>query len=228
MLQDLMKIDWVEMIDLQGVALGETLYMVLISGLLACILGTPLGVLLTVTSKGHLVPYPILNRILGAIVNAMRSIPFIILMVAIIPLTRLIAGTSIGTTAAMVPLTLAAAPFVARVVENALREVDPGVIEAAQSMGASPRQIIWHVLLPEALPGVLAGVTLMVVSLIGYSAMAGTIGGGGLGDLAIRYGYQRFRPDVMLVTVIILIIMVQGCQSLGDTIVGRIYRRRGK
>ena len=225
---DLTSIDWSEMMELQSLALEQTIYMVLVSGLIACVIGTPLGVLLTVTTKGHLTPLPLFNRILGAVVNAMRSIPFIILMVAIIPLTRKIAGTSIGTTAAMVPLTLAAAPFVARVVENALREVDHGVIEAAQSMGANPRQIIWHVLLPEALPGVLAGITLMAVSLIGYSAMAGTIGGGGLGDLAIRYGYQRFRPDVMLVTVIILIIMVQGCQSLGDLIVGRIYRRRGK
>jgi ABC-type metal ion transport system, permease component len=224
----LFGIDWAEMYDLQSVALGETAYMVLISGALACLIGTPLGILLTVTSRRHLLPCPALNMGLGWIINAMRSVPFIILMVAIIPLTRLVAGTSIGTTAALVPLTLAAAPFVARVVENALREVDPGVIEAAQSMGATPRQIIWHVLLPEALPGVLAGLTLMVVSLIGYSAMAGTIGGGGLGDLAIRYGYQRFRPDVMVITVIILIVMVQGCQSLGDGIVSRIYRRRGK
>ena len=228
MWMEITSINWADMMDLQSVALLETIYMVLVSGAIACLIGTPLGVLLTVTSKGHLLPCVTFNRVFGAVINAMRSVPFIILMVAIIPLTRKIAGTSIGTTAALVPLTLAAAPFVARVVENALREVDPGVIEAAQSMGANPRQIIWHVLLPEALPGVLAGITLMVVSLIGYSAMAGTIGGGGLGDLAIRYGYQRFRPDVMIVTVIILIIMVQGCQSLGDLIVGRIYRRRGK
>lgn len=228
MWMEITSINWADMMDLQSVALLETIYMVLVSGAIACLIGTPLGVLLTVTSKGHLLPCVAFNRVFGAVINAMRSVPFIILMVAIIPLTRKIAGTSIGTTAALVPLTLAAAPFVARVVENALREVDPGVIEAAQSMGANPRQIIWHVLLPEALPGVLAGITLMVVSLIGYSAMAGTIGGGGLGDLAIRYGYQRFRPDVMIVTVIILIIMVQGCQSLGDLIVGRIYRRRGK
>ena len=219
---------WQEMIDLQSIALLETLYMVAISGALACLIGIPLGVLLTVTSKGHLLSCPPFYRILGMIVNAARSIPFIILMVAIIPLTRLLAGTSIGTEAAIVPLTLAAAPFVARVIENALKEVDSGMIEAAQSMGANPWQIIWNVLLPESLPGMLAGLTLMFISLIGYSAMAGAIGGGGLGDLAIRYGYQRFRPDVMLVTVIILIILVQGCQSLGDWVVNGIYRRRGK
>lgn len=228
MWQDLQMIDWNEMIDMQSIALGETVYMVIISGLIACLIGVPLGVLLTVTGRGNLLPFPIFNRIAGVVVNAMRSVPFIILMVAIIPLTRKITGTSIGTTAALVPLTLAAAPFVARVVENTLREVDSGVVEAAQSMGANPGQIIWKVLLPEALPGIWAGITLMVVSLIGYSAMAGTIGGGGLGDLAIRYGYQRFRPDVMLVTVIVLIVMVQGCQSLGDFIVHYIYKKRGK
>lgn len=222
------EIDWAEMSEMQAIALGETLLMVLISGSLSCLIGIPLGVILTVTSRGGLASYPAFNNVLGIVINAMRSVPFIILMVAIIPLTRWIAGTSIGTTAALVPLTLAAIPFVARVVENALKEVDSGVIEAAESMGANPGQIIWNVLLPEALPGILAGITLMAVSLIGYSAMAGTIGGGGLGDLAIRYGYQRFRPDVMLITVIILIILVQGGQSLGDGIVNRIYRRRGK
>lgn len=228
MWQEIMNIDWVEMVELQSVALGETTIMIVIAGVLACLLGTPLGIFLTVTSRGHLVPLPGINQVLGAIVNAMRSVPFIILMVAIIPLTRFVVGTTIGTEAAIVPLTLAAAPFVARVVENALREVDSGVIEAAQSMGASPMQIIRNVLLPEGLPGILAGITLMFVSLIGYSAMAGTIGGGGLGDLAIRYGYQRFRPDVMIVTVVILIVIVQGAQSFGDYLVNRIYKRRGQ
>ena len=228
MWQEIMNIDWVEMAELQSVGLGETTVMIVIAGVLACVLGLPLGIFLTVTSRGHLTPLPRINQVLGMIVNAMRSVPFIILMVAIIPLTRFIVGTTIGTEAAIVPLTLAAAPFVARVVENALREVDSGVIEAAQSMGATPIQIIRNVLLPEGLPGILAGITLMFVSLIGYSAMAGTIGGGGLGDLAIRYGYQRFRPDVMIVTVVILIVIVQGCQSFGDYLVNRIYKRRGQ
>jgi D-methionine transport system permease protein len=166
-----------------------------------------------------------LNRILGAIVNAARSTPFIILMVAIIPLTRLIIGTSIGTNAAIVPLSLAAIPFVGRIVESALKEVDFGVVEAAQAMGASPREIIWKVLLPEAMPSIVLGLTLTVISLIGYSAMAGAIGGGGLGDLAIRYGYQRFRGDIMLATVVILIVQVQVVQSLGDYLAKRLNKK---
>ncbi|HHY09060.1 MAG TPA: ABC transporter permease [Firmicutes bacterium] len=203
----------------------ETLIMVGTATVLACIFGLPLGILLAATDKKHILEQPLLNRVLGGIVNVGRSVPFIILMVAIIPFTRKIAGTSIGTTAAIVPLTVAAVPFVARLVEGALKEIDAGVIEAAESMGASPPQIIYKVLIPEALPALILAVTLTAVNLIGYSAMAGAIGGGGLGDLAIRYGYQRFRGDIMLQTVIILVVLVQGIQMLGDKIAQRLYRR---
>ena len=202
-----------EMLALLLEALGETLYMVAVSAGISTVLGVPLGVILVSTSRGHILQNLWLNRILGYIANATRSTPFIILMVAIIPLTRVLAGTSIGTNAAIVPLSIAAIPFVGRVVESALREVDYGLIEAAQAMGASPLQIIRRVLLPEAMPSIVLGLTLAVISLIGYSAMAGAIGGGGLGDLAIRFGYQRFRVDVMISTVVILIALVQLVQS---------------
>ena len=194
----------------------DTLQMTVISTIMAMIIGIPLGVVLVVTSKGHILENAALNKILGAIVNATRSIPFIILMVAIIPFTRMVVGTSIGTTAACVPLTLAAIPFLARLVETSIKDIQFGVIEAAQSMGASPFQIIRKVLLPEALPTIIDNVTVLIVNLIGYSAMAGAIGGGGLGDFAIRYGYQRFQGDIMLATIIILIIMVQVIQMIGD------------
>jgi len=194
----------------------DTLQMTVISTIMAMIIGIPLGVVLVVTSKGHILEDAALNKILGAIVNATRSIPFIILMVAIIPFTRMVVGTSIGTTAACVPLTLAAIPFLARLVETSIKDIQFGVIEAAQSMGASPFQIIRKVLLPEALPTIIDNVTVLIVNLIGYSAMAGAIGGGGLGDIAIRYGYQRFQGDIMLATIIILIIMVQVIQMIGD------------
>jgi D-methionine transport system permease protein len=207
-----------EMLLLLAESLLETIYMVGVSAFIAALLGLPLGIILVTTDRGHILENLALNRILGAIANAARSTPFIILMVAIIPLTRLIAGTSIGTNAAIVPLSLAAIPFVARIIESALREVDPGVIEAAQAMGASPRQIIVKVLIPESLPSIILGLTLTVINLIGYSAMAGAIGGGGLGDLAIRYGYQRFRADIMLITVLILIAQVQIVQSCGDSL----------
>jgi len=189
------------------------------------VLGIPLGVALIVTDRGGMLQNLSLNRVLGVIVNAARSVPFIILMVAIIPLTRLIAGTSIGTQAAMVPLSLAAIPFMARIAENAMREVDPGLITAARAMGATPLQIIRKVLLPEALPGLIAGTTITLVSLIGYSAMAGAIGAGGLGDLGIRYGYQRFQPDVMAAVVVVLIVLVQGLQTLGDRLARRVSHR---
>ena len=162
---------------------------------------------------------------MGWLVNAVRSTPFIILLVAIIPFTRWITGSSIGTWAAVVPLTIAAAPFIARLVETALREVDSGLIEAAQAMGATTRQIVWKVLLPEALPGIVASITISLVALTGYSAMAGAIGGGGLGDLGIRYGYQRFLPDVMLAVVLVLIVFVQIIQSAGDWLVRRLSHR---
>ena len=175
---------------------------------------------------GHILPNAVINSVLGVIVNATRSTPFIILMVAIIPLTRMLVGSSIGTTAAIVPLTISAAPFIARVIESSLLEIDHGVIEAAQSMGASPMQIIYKVLLPESLHSIVLGITLAVIALIGYSAMAGVLGGGGLGDLAIRYGYQRFQPDVMIVTVVILILMVQLIQFIGDTLSKKLNKTK--
>ena len=196
----------------------DTLQMTVISTVMAMLIGIPLGVVLVITSKGHILENTALNKILGAIINATRSIPFIILMVAIIPFTRMVVGTSIGTTAACVPLTLAAIPFLARLVETSIKDIQFGVIEAAQSMGASPFQIIRKVLLPEALPTIIDNVTELIVNLIGYSAMAGAIGGGGLGDIAIRYGYQRFQGDIMLATIIILIIMVQVIQMVGDAL----------
>lgn len=206
-------------------ALIETAVMVGISGLIATLLGVPLGVVLVVTDRGHILQNLTLNRVLGIIVNATRSTPFIILMVAVIPFTRLIVGTSIGTLAAVVPLTIAAVPFIARLVETALREVPRGLVEAAEAMGATPWQIVTKVLVPEAMPGIVAGLTITLVSLIGYSAMAGAVGGGGLGDLGIRYGYQRFLPEVMAAVVIVLIVFVQGVQSLGDRLVRRLAHR---
>ncbi len=214
-----------DMLMLLVEALGETLYMVAVSSLVAALLGIPLGVILVISGKGHIKENLAFNQSLGAIVNAARSTPFIILMVAIIPFTRIIAGTSIGTNAAIVPLSLAAIPFVARIVESALKEVDAGLVEAAQAMGASPAQIILKVLIPEAMPSIVLGLTLTIISLIGYSAMAGAIGGGGLGDLAIRYGYQRFRGDVMLATVVILIALVQIVQSSGDYFASKLNKR---
>lgn len=206
-------------------ALQETLFMVGISAVLAALAGVPLGIVLVVTGNGQILENRPINRILGAVVNATRSTPFIILMIAIIPLTRVIAGTSIGTAAATVPLTIAAAPFVARLAEASLREVDAGLIEAAEAMGASPWQIVTKVLLPEAWPGIVAGLTITVVSLIGYSAMAGAVGGGGLGDLGIRYGYQRFQPEVMAAVVVVLIVLVQAVQSLGDIIARKLNKK---
>ena len=203
----------------------QTLYMVAVSAVLGTVLGLPLGVFLATSQRGELLSAPWLNKVLGLVVNAARSVPFIILVVAIIPFTRLIAGTSIGTTAAIVPLTIAAVPFIARLVENAIREVDAGLIEAARAMGATPYQIIRKVLVPEALPGITLGLTLAVVSLIGYSAMVGAVGGEGLGDLGIRYGYQRFMPEVMLAVVVILIVMVQLVQSIGEWIAARVDKR---
>lgn len=197
-------------------ALWETLYMVVSSGVVSFALGIPLGVLLYVTRAGRILDNALTNRVVGALVNAGRSIPFIILMVAIIPLTRLLTGTSIGTTAAIVPLSVAAIPFVARIAESALLEVPGGLVEAAQSMGASPMQIITRVLLPEAKGGLINGMTITLVTLVGYSAMAGAIGGGGLGDLGIRYGYQRFDGVIMLATVTVLIALVQLLQTVGD------------
>ena len=204
-----------ELLDLFIGSFGETLMMVGISGILGAVIGVPLGIALHLTDRNGILPNTIFNRIAGLLVNAVRSTPFIILLVAVIPLTRFFVGTSIGTSAAIVPLTIASAPFIARLVETALREVDHGLVEAAQAMGATTWQIIYKVLVPEAFAGIVAGLTITFVSLVGYSAMAGAIGGGGLGDLGIRYGYQRFLPEVMLALV----------QTLGDILVRRLSHR---
>ena len=214
-----------DMIPLLTKALGETVYMVAVSMAIASALGIPLGVLLYATDKGQILEAPVLNKVIGTIVNAIRSIPFIILMVAIIPLTRLLVGSAIGTTAAMVPLVIASVPFIGRQVETSLKEVPYGLIEAALAMGATPLQIISRVLLPESMPSIVAQLTTVVISLVGESAMAGAIGGGGLGDLAIRYGYQRFRPEVMIATVIILIVLVQAVQFVGNTIARHLDKK---
>ena len=214
-----------QLLELFAASLWETLVMVVVSGAVGGLLGIPLGVYLHLSGRGGVLENITVNRVVGAVVNAVRSTPFIILLVAIIPFTRFITGSSIGTAAAVVPLTVAAAPFVARLIETALREVDHGLVEAALAMGASTRQIVFKVLLPEALPGIVAALTITLVSLTGYSAMAGAIGGGGLGDLGIRYGYQRFLPEVMLAVVLVLIVFVQAVQSAGDALVRRISHR---
>ena len=214
-----------ELIRLIVEATGDTLLMVAIAAGLGTALGLPLGVFLATSKKGELFAAPAVNAVLGALVNATRSTPFIILVVAIIPFTRLIAGTSIGPFAATVPLTVAATPFIARLIEGAIREVDQGLVEAARSMGATPLQIVRKVLVPEALPAIVLGLTLALVSLLGFSAMVGAVGGGGLGDLGIRYGYQRFMPDVMAIVVAVLIVLVQTVQSVGDRLSRRLNKR---
>jgi D-methionine transport system permease protein len=214
-----------ELINLIVQATGESLFMVSVAALIATAFGLPIGVFLATSRKGELFAAPAVNSVLGIIVNATRSTPFIILVVAIIPFTRLIAGTSIGSGAAIVPLTIAATPFIARLVEAAIREVDAGLIETASSFGASPLQIVLKVLIPEALPGLVLALTLAVVSLLGYSAMVGAVGGGGLGDLGIRYGYQRFMPEMMLAVVVVLIALVQAVQTAGDYLARRVNRR---
>ena len=203
-----------KIIDVMIQAVGQTVYMVFFSTLFASILGFILGIVVTVTSPKGLKPNKIIYNVLDLIINVLRSFPFIILIVFIIPLTRAIVGTPIGEAAAIVPLTIAAAPFVARIIESSLKEVDSGVIEAAKSFGSSNTQIIFKVMLKEAVPSIISGLTLTIINIIGYSAMAGSVGAGGLGKVAISYGYQRYQTDVMIVTVIILIIMVQGLQSL--------------
>lgn len=194
----------------------ETLYMVFVSGILAFLMGLPLGIILFCTRQPNLLAKPLLNKSLAILINMLRSIPFIILMLAIIPLTRLLVGTSIGTTAAIVPLSLATIPFFARMVENNLNQLPPGLIETGQAMGASTLQLIPAILLSEAMPGIVSSLTTTLITLIAYSAMAGAVGGGGLGDLAIRYGYQRFDARVMLMTIVILIALVQMIQYMGD------------
>ena len=207
----------------------QTIQMVSFSTLFSVILGLPIGVLLYITDseeKGGIIPKPVLNAILSRIVNVLRSFPFIILMILIMPLSRVIIGTAIGTKATIIPLSIAAAPFVARVIESALREVDPGVVQAAKAMGSTNWQIVCKVLIPEAMPSLVSGITLTIINLIGYSAMAGAIGGGGLGDLAIRYGYQRFRTDIMIITVIIIILLVEIIQLVGNRIVAKMISKR--
>ncbi len=203
----------------------DTLLMVGVSSLLALLAGIPLAVFLVTSSKGGLFEAPRLNRVLGAIVNLFRSVPFLILMVALIPFTRLVVGTTYGVWAAVVPLTIAATPFFARIAEVSLREVDHGLIEAAQAMGCRRRHIVWHVLLPEALPGIVGGFTITLVTMINSSAMAGAIGAGGLGDLAYRYGYQRFDTQVMLTVIVVLVVMVSFIQFGGDRLAQRLNKR---
>lgn len=204
-----------------GVATLETIYMVVISSVLSVLLGAPLGILLFITKKKGLWPRPILFQSITAVVNIFRSIPFIVLLALLIPVTRFIVGSAIGSTATIVPLTIGAIPFFARIVENVFFQLPQGLIEAGYSLGARPRQIIWHMLLPDALPSLINGLTVTVVTLISYSAMAGAVGGGGLGALAIDYGYQRFDFQVLLITVIILVLLVQAAQYLGDWLAKR-------
>jgi ABC-type methionine transport system permease subunit len=213
------------LLPMLGRATIETLLMVSVSTALAGIAGLALGVLVVATELGGVLPAPRAHRVLGAAINVGRSIPFIILMVAIIPFTRLVVGTSIGTSAAIVPLVVGAIPYVARLAESALKEVDRGVIEAVVTMGATPWQVVRRAYIPEAVPALVRAVTLTAITLVGYSAMAGAVGGGGLGDVAIRYGYQRFRPDVMVMTVIVLVAMVQAIQFAGESLARRLDRR---
>jgi D-methionine transport system permease protein len=220
------SLDWQELAQLLLTATGETLYMVLLASLFTLLIGLPLGVLLFISRKGGLYPMPRLNRLLGGLVNLGRSLPFVVLLIALIPLTRLVVGTTLGSTAAVVPITIGAFPFFARIVENALDEVDRGRVEAILAMGGHIGHVIFKALLPEALPALLAGLTLTLVMLIGFSSMAGVIGGGGLGDLAIRYGYQRFNNQIMVATVLVLVLLVQGVQSCGDRLVRALAHRR--
>ncbi len=203
----------------------QTIWMTGASGFLSLIIGLPLGLALVVTSRGGIAEQGAVNRVLGILVDGFRAVPFIILLIALIPLTRLIVGTALGTTAAIVPLTIAAIPYYARVAEVSLRDVDRGLIDAVRAMGGNRWTIVREVLIPEAMPGIVAGFTVTMVTLIGASAMAGTIGGGGLGDLAIRYGYQRYETNVMIAVVIILIVLVWGMQWLGDRLANRLDRR---
>lgn len=203
----------------------ETIYMVIFSTFFSLIIGLPLGILLFITEEGNIWEKPLFNRILNGIINILRSIPFIILMILLFPLSRVIVGKSIGTTATIVPLSMAAAPFVARVMESSIREIDRGVIESSLAMGASIPEIIKMVLIPEALPSIISGITLTIINLIGYSAMAGAIGGGGLGNLAIRFGLYKFETDIMVIALIVIIILVQGVQYIGDSLALKIDKR---
>ncbi len=208
-----------------GTGILESLYMTLVSTAMAYVLGVPLGIALVVTDREGIHPAPGLNKVLGFIVNVIRSVPFLILLITVQPITRFITGTTLGPTATIVPLVLGAAPFIARLVESSLKEVDRGVVEAAQSMGASPMQIIYKVLLPEARPSLVVGSAIAVTTILGYSALAGFVAGGGLGDIAIRYGYYRYQADIMLVTVALLVIIVQVLQEAGMKLARKGDRR---
>ena len=215
-----------ELLYLVGTSTLQTLLMVLFSTIFSLLLGFPLGVLLNITGANGIMPKKVLNQVLSRIVNVLRSFPFIILMIVLFPLSRLIVGTSIGTAATIVPLSIAAAPFVARVIESALNEVNPELVLAAKAMGSTNMQIILKVLVPEALPSLVDGITLTIINLIGYSAMAGAIGGGGLGDLAIRYGYQRFRTGIMAAAVIVILVLVELIQLFGSKISAALIAKR--
>lgn len=212
-------------LSLYGTGILESLYMTLISTLLSYLIGLPLGLILVVTDKGGIRPIPWLNGVLGFAVNVLRSVPFLILLVALIPVTRAIVGTTIGSTATIVPLVIGSAPFVARMVESSIKEVDSGVVEAANSMGASPLQIVWKVLIPEARPSLLVGGAIAITTILSYSALAGFVGGGGLGAIAINYGYYRYQSDVMLITVLILVVIVQVFQEVGMRLSRSIDKR---
>ncbi len=214
-----------QMIGILGNGIWETLYMTIVSTVFAYLFGIPLGVILYITDKKGICNNRIINFIVGAVVNMIRSIPFLILLVAILPFTRFIVGTTIGSTATIVPLIVAAAPFVARMVESSLKEVDLGVIEAARAMGSSALQIIFKVLLPEAKPSLLVGCTISLATILGYSAMAGFVGGGGLGAIAINYGYYRYQGDVMWITVVLLVVIVQLFQEIGLKFVRKVDKR---
>ena len=215
------NVDWAEI----GRATVDTMLMLGGSLVLTVILGVPLGVLLYLSGKGRLAANPVLNAVLSLIVNVLRSVPFIILLIVMLPVTVLLVGTSLGVAGAIPPLVVGAAPFYARLVETALREVDKGVVEATQAMGGSTFQIVTRALLPEALPGIIAGATVTAIALVSYTAMAGVVGAGGLGDLAVRFGYQRFQTDVMVVTVVLLLILVQILQMIGDRLVAKVSHR---
>jgi D-methionine transport system permease protein len=215
------NIDWPEI----GRASRDTLLMLLGSMALTVVFGIPLGVLLYLSGKGRLAANPVLNGVLSLVVNILRSVPFIILLIVMLPVTVILVGTSLGVAGAIPPLVVGAAPFYARLVETALREVDKGVVEATQAMGGSTFQIVTRALLPEAMPGIIAGATVTAIALVSYTAMAGVVGAGGLGDLAIRFGYQRFQTDVMVVTVVLLLLLVQILQMIGDRLVARVSHR---
>ena len=215
-----------QILVLVGTSTLQTLLMVVLSTFFALLIGFPLGILLNTTNKFGITPHPVFNAILSRIIDVLRSFPFVILMIVLLPFTRFVLGTAIGTAATIIPLSVAAAPFVARITETSLNEVDPGMIQAARAMGSTNWQIIYKVLIPEAMPSVISGITLTIINLIGYSAMAGTLGGGGLGDLAIRYGYQRFRTGIMIAAVIVIIILVAVIQFVGTKIVNKMMAKR--